>query len=625
MAGPLAHAADGDPVPTPEPTPAATQTPAPTETPAPVEPAPTGPPAVVMPAELGSWCTTLFPPGSASSEKRKAKQIMAGSAQMGDGGTYQLAEHPNWKPQSGTDTSGDRHVHSLFWALPLLYRGVHKQNTAMVQRFSNLMHYWIQDNNSGRGAWVDGSIYGGLRTQTLLCAAQTLNDPVITAAALRDAQTMIRGYRSHAEVAYGTNNTELIRQLGALGAYCWVGDAAGRDRAWQNVVAIGRGLVQMDGSDVEGSPGYAQYIEKLLTLGENSGANCGIDYSAIDELRARMYQFVAQAVRPDFKLESLGDTVHEDLRGTFGVGDWRADWVRTGGAAGTPPTPVYTAFDGGYVFGRAGWRPQPGGPDTYYSMRFSSSRPITAHTHDDGAGLTFFSRGVEWIGDPGPYRYENGSSLRWYLKSRPAHSSFTVSNVSRTRSRGVSKPTSTSDWQTGGNDNTCLVDRTWGSVTVTRCATYVRSVDAMIIVDYVKADRLPGKKKQLRRHATRTVTQRWQLPPGIAGLEYVNDVMTLGNGDARLDVHKSGPGNWHIATAKNGSSAGWFTEGWGEKVPGAVMSRKVDLAPTADSQVLVTVLVPRTSAESVPVVIDANGVTVTRNGLTITTPLPVVF
>jgi hypothetical protein len=38
--------------------------------------------------------------------------------------------------------------------------------------------------------------------------------------------------------------------------------------------------------------------------------------------------------------------------------------------------------------------------------------------------------------------------------------------------------------------------------------------------------------------------------------------------------------------------------------------------------VSVTVLVPRVDGESVPVVIDANGVTVTRNGMAITTPLP---
>jgi len=36
----------------------------------------------------------------------------------------------------------------------------------------------------------------------------------------------------------------------------------------------------------------------------------------------------------------------------------------------------------------------------------------------------------------------------------------------------------------------------------------------------------------------------------------------------------------------------------------------------------VTVFVPRVDGESVPVVVDENGVTVTRNGTAITTPLP---
>lgn len=625
LAGPLAYAADGDPAPTDPAAPTAPAAPAAPTDPAPTAPAPdpNAPPPLVMPAALGSWCEALFPPMKPKTEKRKARELMAGTVDMGNGGTYYLGSNPNWRPQSGTDTSGDRHAHSLYWALPLLYRGVHKQNPALVERFRWLMYDWINDNKSGRGPWVDGSIYGGLRTQTLVCAAQTLNDPTITAAALRDAQTMINSYRSHSEVAYGTNNTELIRQTGALAAYCWVGAGPGRDRAWSNVQAIAKGLINPDGSDVEGSPGYAMYIEQLLVDAEKSAATCGIDPTPMTSLRGLMYQFVAQAVRPDFKLSSLGDTINQSLRGTFGTGDWRADWIRSAGTAGTPPTPVYTAFDGGYVFGRAGWNPQPGGPDSYYTLRYSSTRPITAHTHDDGASLTFYSRGVEWIGDPGPYRYENGSSLRWFMKSRPAHSSVSVSNVSRTRGNGVKKVFANSDWETGGNDTTCLADRTWGSVTVTRCTVYVRSVDAFIVADYVDANRMPGKKKALKRYATRTMTQRWQLPPGIGAEKYENDVLTLAAGDKRLDVYKGGPGGWDIRTAKNGSSVGWFTGQWGEKLPGAVLSRQVGMQPTADRQVMVTVFVPRTDVESVPVVIDANGVTVTRNGLVITTPLPV--
>ena len=117
-------------------------------------------------------------------------------------------------------------------------------------------------------------------------------------------------------------------------------------------------------------------------------------------------------------------------------------------------------------------------------------------------------------------------------------------------------------------------------------------------------------------------TGRWQLPPGIGALSYENDVLTLAAGDSRLDVYKAGQGNWDIKTAASGSNAGWFTGNWGERLPGAVLAREVGMAPIKGSEVLVTVFVPRTSAEAVPVVIDPTGVTVTRNGTTITTPLP---
>ena len=157
---------------------------------------------------------------------------MGGKATMSQGGTYLLAEHPNWQPQAGTDTSGDRHVNSLNWALPLLYRGVQVQSQPMIDRFRTLITYWINDHQGKRAYWVDGSIYGGLRTQTLLCAAQTLGDPLIANAALRDARTMIGSRNSQGNAVIGANNTDLIRQTGALGVFCSVGDIANRDRAW---------------------------------------------------------------------------------------------------------------------------------------------------------------------------------------------------------------------------------------------------------------------------------------------------------------------------------------------------------------------------------------------------------
>ena len=589
---------------TPTPTVTATDTPPATPVPPP------------LPTELGSWCTTLFPVQPTSIERTKAQALMGGKATMSLGGIYTLTEHPNWKPQGATDTSGDRHVHSLNWALPLLYRGVHKQVPELVDRFRQLMHYWIEDHRGKRPYWANASIYGGLRTQTLVCAAQTLNDPVIARAALKDAEIMVARNWATREVARGTNNTDLIRQTGALAAFCWSGDIVRRDRAWANLVSVARGVVQEDGSDVEGSPGYAVYIENLLTDVEAAAATCELPADPSPELRSRLYDFVAQAIRPDFRLESLGDTINESLRGAFGASDPRADWVRSAGTTGTPPASIYTSYLGGYVFGRAGWQPQPGGADTYYSLRFSSARPATPHAHDDGLGLTLYSRGVEWIGDPGPYRYENSSSLRWYMKSRAAHSSVSVSNSGRTKARGVKQIVTRSDWATGGNDYTCLRDATWGAVTVTRCTTYIRSVDALVVVDYIDAARLKGKGKPVR-----VLTQRWQLPP-VQSANNTGDVLTLASGDKSLDIVKSGDGGWNARTARKGSPIGWFTEAWGVKAPGAVLSRSVRLPKARSNSVLVTVFVPRNPGETVPAVIGPGGVTITRNGLTITTPLP---
>ncbi len=570
-----------------------------------------------MPTSLGSWCTALFPPTNTSTERQLAQGLLSGTAKLGNGGTYQLSEHPNWAPQSTADTSGNRNVNSLSWMLPLLYRGVHQQVPSMVSRFRQLIDYWIADHQGKRAAWVDASIYGGLRTETLLCAAQTFNDPYIQGALMRDAAAMLGSRNAQGNPIIGANNTDLIRATGALGAYCLVGDTAHRDQAWGNVLGVVRGIIQNDGSDVEGSPAYAVYDDVLLTGAEKAAATCGISADPVPALHGELFDFVANATRPDFKLESIGDTVVEPLANSFAGNDPRAQWVRSGGKAGAPPAGIYSYYQGGYVFARAGWNPQPGGADTFYSVRYSSTRPATAHTHDDGGAMTVYSRGVEWIGDPGPYRYDNASSLRWFMKSRAAHSSFTVSNVSRTMARKVNATTTTSDWPKGGNDLTCVKDQTWGSVQVTRCVTYVRSIDAIIVTDHIQGAPSPAN----RGGKARKVTERWQLPPGI-GATQVGGVLSLTSGDKRLDMVKAGDGGWQVATAKPGSSVGWFTGAWGVKTQGAVLSRQFKVPAAGANLTEVTVLVPHAAGESVSTTITGNQVAVTRGGSTVTTALP---
>ena len=128
--------------------------PAPAPVPAPVELAVPAPAPPVMPSALGSWCTSLFPM-SVKKQRNRARALMVGKVNLDKGGTYSLTENPDWRPQSSADLSGNRHINSLRWALPLLFRGVNTQNQAMVDRFKQLMYDWIDDHQGKRSYWVN--------------------------------------------------------------------------------------------------------------------------------------------------------------------------------------------------------------------------------------------------------------------------------------------------------------------------------------------------------------------------------------------------------------------------------------------------------------------------------------
>ena len=98
--------------------------------------------------------------------------------------------------------------------------------------------------------------------------------------------------------------------------------------------------------------------------------------------------------------------------------------------------------------------------------------------------------------------------------------------------------------------------------------------------------------------------------------------MTLVSGDQRVDVIKAGVGDWNLSSAVEGSSIGWHTTDWGVKAPGTVLSRSTTVPRKGDQQVMVTVFVPRGSAESVPVQISDGTVTITRNGNPVTVGFP---
>ena len=93
-----------------------------------------------------------------------------------------------------------------------------------------------------------------------------------------------------------------------------------------------------------------------------------------------------------------------------------------------------------------------------------------------------------------------------------------------------------------------------------RCVHYLPEADAVVVVD------------RLRAVARTAVVQRWQVAPGVS-LSPTADGATLRSGGVRARLLLSGGGNTGLVTASRRGVAAWFTGRYGERLPGAVLTR----------------------------------------------------
>lgn len=464
-------------------------------------------------------CDSMHTLSVPADESGRARQIMSGAVDMGRYGTMRLTRDPDWKPQPTLDLAGDRYQNSLNWALPLLREGTRPGNPdAAVQtaRFVALLRDWVADNPPAhRGYWVNHPQYAGFRLGTFVCAQRLLTDPAVKAwvgtQIKVDTAVLLRGF-----TVRGANNTMLNGQLAALAGAFQAGTTGQQRRAVANIAALRRTLVHPDGSDIEGAPGYGSYLSEILLRTARVLADYGQAGPAADTraLLARQASFLTQASRPDRNIESIGDGELKRIRTGVFPADSTANWLATKGQQGTRPTTVYSRWQGSYVFGRSGWRPgNRDGRSSFYSLRTSTRAPLTAHRHLDTTGLTFFSRGVSWFGDPGPYRYD-GSALRAFVTRRAAHSALVAPGATTATAPGVVRASSSS----ATVDKTCVQDTAYqatSGVQLLRCVYYLRTVDALVVQDFART--APSSA------AGAAVTQQWVLSPMVTSTQLSTD------------------------------------------------------------------------------------------------------
>jgi hypothetical protein len=517
-------------------------------------------------------------------EATQAAKIMSGTVDLGTYGTMWLDPDPNWADQPTLDLAGNRYQDSLHWALPLLREGTRPgpEAAAMTARFVALLQDWVADHPAGqRGGWLDHPQYGGFRLGTWVCAQRLLTDPFqrawVVAQERLDLAVQLKRFSTN-----GANNTMLNSQLAAFAAARDVGTPAQRKQALKNINALRPLLLNADGSDVEGAPGYGSYLSQILVRTERVLTTYGAVKSAAKARESvnRQGDFLAQATRPDRYIESIGDGYLRRISSGVFAEDTTATWARTGGKQGVKPTAKYSRWQGGYVFGRSSWVKGRDESSTYYSLRTSTIAPATAHRHLDTTSVTFYSNGVSWLGDPGPYRYDT-SALRRFITRREAHSALIAAAPMTASARGVLVPAGASKTA----DKTCVRDLAYektSGIGLTRCVYYLRKIDVLVVQDVVTATKDAAN-----------VTQQWLLPPGVGsvvaepagGYRLTGTTATGKQRTARMLTS-----GW-AQVAPAGPVLGQFGTSYGVQKPGTVISMPI-WAAAGSSQQSLTALAP---------------------------------
>lgn len=519
-------------------------------------------------AAAAAQCDMSF---SASRGAPKAAALMSGRVNLGQYGTFRLAPNPTWRPVSSLDSSGKGHMHSLHYLLPLLRRGVRTGDTAMVNRFYAVLKDWAKDNRPGaassRYAWGP-PIYEGFRALVLVCAAA---GPKGQAPWLLKSLALHGTMLSAASRYEGANNASLHQSMGLYA----LGEALGRPR-WRDIAiaresALVDRLVHPDGSDEEGALSYAvnnyrwfrQAAERLRRGGDAPPAN----FARVDLIPS----FIARATRPDGKIEALGDTSPVALKPTAWAGT-AAEFAANNGAVGAAPTDVFSAFSGGYVFGRSGWgQSRPYAEETFFSLRAGATRFIP-HAHDDAGSLTLYAHGSPLLVDTGQWRYLYGPT-RSFVVSRAAHNVVVVNGVPRSDQGHPQLSTAS----VNGLDLATVVDRGYRGVTITRTVAYDRADDVLLVWDRLTADRKIRASQQWGLGRTRTVSLAADAAHsnGPGG----NVSMLFTSGGAPLDVVKG----------QRKPLRGWNSEAYGELSP----APSVRATQSGTSLSWLTVIAPR--------------------------------
>lgn len=521
-----------------------------------------------------------------SNDASVARQIMNGRVAIEKYGTVVIPQNPSWRPQSGLDSSGDAHMSSLHYLVPLLREGVRTGNQDMINRFYVLIRDWSLNNRLGmknppnRAAWQP--IYTGYRMQVIGCA---LAGPRGNELWLRQLAAVHANYVTTYRSSLASNNTGIQLAMGQYALGCAMGNGGWKSAARSRLSRLASSLVFSDGSTNEGAVSYAKSDYQWFNEAADRIRLCGQSVPTALQRVADVPEFMAHAIRPDGRYEALGDT-SPDRASTALFKGTLAEWSASKGTSGKHPKATFRYFRGGFVFGRSGWgtASRPYTDQTFYSVRTGKGRGAGVfHAHADAGSVTLYANGSPQLYDTGQWKYQYGST-RNYVMGRNAHNVVTASGggYSTSKAPRLSRGNSSST-----RDLITLTDTGYrkNKITLTRTILYSRKGEYLVVWDNARSAKKDSKGKRIRR----TFTQHWQLGPGKSTTVEKGRISTNGEGGNTTLVWVGPQPSLSVANGWTSPRMGWVSEKYGELKP-APMARATRSGTGAN---WVTVIIPR--------------------------------
>lgn len=504
-------------------------------------------------------------------DKQRANDLMRkGRTTIDPYGTLRVPKNPSWRRQSSLDHSGNGHMHSLFWALPLLRVGMKTKNKRMIKRFYTIIYDWIKDNprKKPRQAVAYGQINAGFRMLTLTCA---LAGPAPRPVYLYEA--MMTQYKIGSKGWRLSNNASFHHASGIFAMGCVAGVRKYRNRGLKLLSRVTNSMIASDGSVKEGSVHYAYNTYGWTKQQMLRVAGCRAKIPTTLRRVDKIPSYLGMAIRPDRRFESIGDghpTVAQEKSAPRGSW-WQ--YSASAGARGTRPNTNYRAYQSGMLFGRSGWGVnRPFSQETFYSLRYGPGPKYQYHAHHDGAAMTLASYGKQLLVDPGQYRLRGGS-VATYLTTRPAHNTVSATGLSAATTIPVRRYSQSNS----EGDYTAILDRPYKSSSIERKVWYDRRGNFFVVMDDINLAK------------STSAYQNWNLPQSSTVALSANSVHTNGSGANVSLISVGTPASLRLYKGSKSPWSGWTSARYGS----VAASPSVRMSAKGKTMRLVTVIVPR--------------------------------